>query len=138
MERVNRLMQAELDYRGDDDGGPQEVLAAKLVRAEEEGLSAVSLEQLRRLLKVYTDVFRLEMSCYPPIKVEPLKVRVKQAASPVKFELHRYPPLHMEYLKGQVGELERDGLIHQNNRSRWACAPLIGPQKDWRLQNDDR
>ncbi|ETV91663.1 hypothetical protein H310_13741 [Aphanomyces invadans] len=87
--------------RPDGRGPPK----ANKPNAEEECFSAVSLEQLRRLLKENTDVFRVEMGCDPPVKVELLKW---------------YPSLHMEYLKEHVGEVERAGLVYRNYRSRWA------------------
>ncbi|RHY16034.1 hypothetical protein DYB32_010685 [Aphanomyces invadans] len=83
MATVHRLMQAGLDDGGNDEDGMQcathlpgavgpkeqaareaavwDVLATKLARAKDEGLSAPSLLQLEQLLRSNFDVFRLEM-----------------------------------------------------------------------------
>ncbi|KAH9094099.1 hypothetical protein Ae201684P_016714 [Aphanomyces euteiches] len=159
MARVNQPRQLKLEQEpdGDDDETEacatpelsrvtrddevQEVLEQKVAEAVEQGLPPGQVDELRRILRAYQDVFRLDFGKDPPVKVAPLKVRLKEGAVPVKVGLRRYPPAHMDYLRQHVAELEAAGLIYRNNRATWAAAPRIVPKKnpgEYRMTIDSR
>ncbi|ETW04755.1 hypothetical protein H310_03902 [Aphanomyces invadans] len=106
------------------------ILASKVEEARNHGLGQDEVERLENMLSWFVNVFRKDIGCDPPIKVEPLLIRLKPDAVPVKCSMRRYPPDHVEFLKRHVDQLEAAGLVYRNNRATWAAAPRIVPKKD--------
>lgn len=55
-------------------------------------------------------------------------ITLKSNAKQVRVKLRRYSPPQAAFLRRKVGELIQLGLVRRNNRSQWACAPLLVPK----------
>ncbi|ETV95850.1 hypothetical protein H310_10893 [Aphanomyces invadans] len=71
------------------------ILASKVEEARSLGLGQDEVERIENLLSRFVDVFRKDVGCDPPIKVEPLQVCLKPDAVPVKCSMRRNPPDHV-------------------------------------------
>lgn len=117
------------DFIGDED--PDETKRALEQRfndAIDSGLPAEHHDELRSLLHDYSDIFRTKMGSDPPASVAPMTITLKPDAKPVRVRVRRYSPPQAVFLRFKTDELVRKGLVVRNNRSAWACAPLLVPK----------
>ncbi|CAK4435060.1 unnamed protein product, partial [Aphanomyces euteiches] len=66
------------------------VLAQKVEKAANRGMSTAGLARLTQLLKKFEDVFRVDFASDPPVRVKPLVVRIKPDAVPLRCKTRRY------------------------------------------------
>ncbi|KAG2803767.1 hypothetical protein PC118_g18938 [Phytophthora cactorum] len=64
----------------------------------------------------------LDLGPDPPAKVGPLRVTLKPDAVPYRSPPRKYAPLQAQFIREYVKSLVDNGLVEQNNASRWACA----------------
>ena len=110
---------------------PKETLAHlrdRVREAEKNGMSADGLKELEQLLTEFRDIFRTKLGNDPPADVEPMTIKLKPDAKPMRVKLRRYSPPQTAFLRKKTDELLELGLIRRNNKSQWACAPLIVPK----------
>lgn len=106
-----------------------QVLQTRYEEAIQNGLPSELHSELKDMLVEFADIFRTQMGSDPPADVEPMEIRLKPDSSPVRVKLRRYSPPQMAFLRKKTDELLRLGLIKRNNRSQWACAPLLVPKE---------
>ncbi|KAH9086754.1 hypothetical protein Ae201684P_000175 [Aphanomyces euteiches] len=116
------------------------VLAQKVEKAANRGMSTAGLARLTQLLKKFEDVFRVDFASDPPVRVKPLVVRIKPDAVPLRCKTRRYAPSQMDYIRKHFAELLKYGLATKNKDSRWASPPRVVPKKngEWRMTVDLR
>jgi len=103
-------------------------LESMLHEAVENGLENDAAAELSSLLMEYIDIFRTKIGCDPPANIPPMEISLVSHAKPVRVKVRRYSPPQAAFLRKKVEELLSMGLIRANNRSAWACAPLIVPK----------
>ncbi|CAK5031927.1 unnamed protein product, partial [Aphanomyces euteiches] len=106
------------------------VLAQKVEKAANRGMSTAGLARLTQLLKKFEDVFRVDFASDPPVRVKPLVVRIKPDAVPLRCKTRRYAPSQMDYIRKHFAELLKYGLATKNKDSRWASPPRVVPKKN--------
>ncbi|KAG3097185.1 hypothetical protein PI125_g15759 [Phytophthora idaei] len=75
-------------------------------------------EDLRNLVREYSDVFRVRLGHDAAAEVEPLEVRLVDGVQPYRSGVRRYPEAQRTFLREYVRELEAAGLVERNNQSR--------------------
>lgn len=114
---------------GEDDTTETELSLDRIIQeATDSGLSPEEGTRLKHLVFGYKDIFRTKIGGDPPADVPAMKIVLKKNAEPVRMKPRRYSPPQAVFLRTKVDELQRKGLVKPNNRSRWACAPLIVPK----------
>ena len=63
-----------------------------------------------------------------PAKLSPLKIQLAAHSVPDHFKFHKYPPAQREALLEIVADLEKRGLVRENNESRWLSRMLVIPK----------
>ncbi|KAG4039297.1 hypothetical protein PC123_g25147 [Phytophthora cactorum] len=101
---------------------PITTLSQLLDRAVVNGLPTKHVDTVRDVLELIPDVWRAAVGPDPPAKVGPLRVTLKPDAVPYRSPLRKYGPLQAQYIREYVKSLVDNGLVEQNNASRWACA----------------
>ncbi|KAG3169912.1 hypothetical protein PI126_g2564 [Phytophthora idaei] len=113
-----------------------------LERAIANGLPAEHLGTLREILEAYPEVWSDEVGPGPPANVEPLQVTLQPDAVPYRTPPRKYALLQAQFIRDYVKSLVDNGLVEQNNASRWACAVVPerkpGAQDEFRLTIDYR
>ncbi|CAK4113533.1 unnamed protein product, partial [Aphanomyces euteiches] len=106
------------------------VLAQKVEKAANRGMSTAGFARLTQLLKKFEDVFRVDFASDPPVRDKPLVVRIKPDAVPLRCKTRRYAPSQMDYIRKHFAELLKYGLATKNKDSRWASPPRVVPKKN--------
>ncbi|RAW21185.1 hypothetical protein PC110_g22371, partial [Phytophthora cactorum] len=101
---------------------PITILSQLLDRAVANGLPTEHVDAVRDLLELFPDVWRAAVGPDPPAKVEPLRVTLKFGAVPYRSPPRKYAPLQAQFIREYVKSLVDNGLMEQNDASRWACA----------------
>ncbi|KAG2773180.1 hypothetical protein PC129_g17227 [Phytophthora cactorum] len=144
------LLEGEMDDFPVGDGLPERqanpepatALVQLVERAVANGLPTEHAETVRELLAQYPDVWREGFGQDPPANVEPLQVTLRQDAVPFRSPPRKYAPLQVQFIREYVKSLVDNGLVEQNNASRWACAVVPvrkpGTKDKFRLTIDYR
>ncbi|KAG3061225.1 hypothetical protein PC121_g13075 [Phytophthora cactorum] len=101
---------------------PITTLSQLLDRAVANGLPTEYVDAVRDLLELFPDVWRAAVGPDPPAKVEPLRVTLKPDAVPYRSPPRKYASLQAQFIREYVKSLVDNGLVEQNNASRWAWA----------------
>ncbi|KAE8913634.1 hypothetical protein PF005_g23252 [Phytophthora fragariae] len=94
------------------------------------GLVLEPRARLKAILRTRQDMFRLQFSDDPPVRVAPLQVSLKPGVTPTKSQPRRYSPDDRAFLERHVDALWQHSLVFRNPRSRWASAPRIVRKKE--------
>ncbi|CAK4555287.1 unnamed protein product, partial [Aphanomyces euteiches] len=97
MQHYEKEMLDESDDSDDEDLAPgvtgaakvKLVLAQKVEKAANRGMSTAGFARLTQLLKKFEDVFRVDFASDPPVRDKPLVVRIKPDAVPLRCKTRR-------------------------------------------------
>lgn len=94
------------------------------------------------MLDEFSDVWRDAVGPGPPANVAPLRVSLKVDATPYRSPARKYAPLQAQFIRDYVQYLVDNGLVEQNNASRWASAVVPvrkpGTKDEFRMTIDYR
>lgn len=99
-----------------------------MISKEEKHLPNHERSKLATLVNEYRDIFRVRLGCDPAVDVEPMNIELEGSERPVKVRQRTYSPEQLEFMIRKVQELIDAGFNARNNRSKWACAPIIVPK----------
>jgi RNase H-like domain found in reverse transcriptase/Reverse transcriptase (RNA-dependent DNA polymerase)/Integrase zinc binding domain len=102
-----------------------EALEALVTNAAANGLPAEHIEEIRKLVHEFHDVWRISLAAGPPAKLPPMVIKLRPDATPVRCKLRRYPPEQRAFLASFVDRLVANGLAYRNPHSTWCSAPLL-------------
>ena len=92
--------------------------------ARQKGVSDAGAPELSMLLTNYADI------SYPPANIIPIKIHagLLPGARPFRAMARHYSTPQAAFIRWKTDEHLRLGLVRQNNKSQWACAPLLVPE----------
>ena len=92
------------------------------------GLKDEHLNEFRRLVYDYSDIFCVGLSPGSPTKFQPLKINLTPDAKPVRVKLRNYSQDQRDFLRDFVNRLVANGMAYPNPSAIWASAPLLVPK----------
>lgn len=81
------------------------------------GLSRQGKEELRSLLRLYRDIFRVRLGTDEAEDVEPMRIVLKPNAQPVLCKPRRYHPEQRKFLNNYADQLLRAGFVKLNSNA---------------------
>ncbi|KAE9009233.1 hypothetical protein PR001_g16486 [Phytophthora rubi] len=131
---------AEPEYGPTEDDVIDEGVRHLLDEARENGVGEEHLAEMRVLLELYRDLWRVNVGPDPAARVDPLQVTLVEGAKPYRAKARKYAPLQSTFLRECTEELERHDFIRRNDQARWASpvVPVKKPGGGFRITTDYR
>ncbi|POM58829.1 Hypothetical protein PHPALM_36471 [Phytophthora palmivora] len=77
-------------------------------------------DEVIKLSKEFTYLYRTRIGPDEPARVEPLKVTLKKGVEPYRCKPRKYPPAQNKFLDEHIAQLMQFEFIKKNNLSKWA------------------
>jgi len=94
-------------------------------RALEQGADETIQSKLHSIVESVPELFRVRLGADPPAKVRPMQIHLKPNARPRRCKPRRYPSSHSDFLREFVKQLETNGYIYRNIKSRYTSPVLV-------------